>query len=752
MSATMTSTLNTSNVRNSSRQTRTNPTRTSRVLGSSLRQNSLVSNLAPIPPEATEPAGFYPAITHFTDAITALPRDYRRHTSLLKEVDAKAWAPEENLQKLLQSCLAAKPSREETANSVSVVASVAGSVVGGHDDITGAVPDNASVRSAATTDITRAARRDLFGNLRHNLMVMMVTMDEKNHVINNANEELSRHLRRLNGSYPAIADEVSEDARLGSLKHWAYFETNPVRRGGTHLDRRQAAASLAALHATEAAERSENRREAVLAKKARLNQIDSDFDENRPAAKRPQPNGRNRRIGELTAENAGLGISGAAGGKRKKTEKGTAGSTNGERSLAAVGVGGHSMSREPSQQEQKKRKAPTSNPAGTAPARKRYNIPNSSSQIRLISSSRANIGAQDSPKLTSSPLAGAFGKDANKRSPVPGFARPASARARQNSTQMNDSTQARPSSSTSRKNIANGSGVTTATPELNSVAAMTGKSATEVKNTMKESTNQKGDRLIEDGGIDNNGNGMRGGILLQRSSSKASLKREANTSEETIGKASPRIPAPIITDVRTERSSRIVRASKTSTPIMGSFAESPDPADGTNGDISNGNPSKPKRVSRPRMKDHGLHDSLSPKALPPKRSHKKGAGLLAQANASAQSLRTLGAGASSDSLNGALDEPVGAEDLMSEDEAEGEDASDERYCYCNDISYGEMVACDNKNCAREWFHLRCVGLEKAPGKNAKWFCDECKELLVMKREGNGKGRGASVSVGGGNGK
>lgn len=630
-----------------------------------------------------------------------------------------------------------------------------GSIVGEHDDINSTVPDNASVHSTISTDATRAARRELYGNLRHNLMIMMVTMDEKNHVINNANEELTRHLRRLNGSYPAIADEVSEEARLGSLKHWAYFETNPIRRGGTHLDRRQAAASLAALHATEAAERSEHRREAVLAKKARLNQLDSDFDENRPAPKRAQANGRNRRIGELTAENAGLGISSAAGAKRKKTEKGAAGSTNGERSLAAVAVGGRPMSREPSQQEQKKRKAPTSNPAGTAPARKRYTLTNTSPLIRLTSSSRANIAAQDSPKLVSSPLAGAFGKDAHKRSPVPGFARPASSRARQNSSHTNDATQTRPASSTSRKHTANGNGVTAATPELSSVAAMTGKSAAEVKTTMKEFTNQKGDRLIEDGGDDTNGNSMRGGILLQRSSSKASFKREANASEEHVGKASPRIPAPIITDIRTDRSSRIVRPSKTSTPTMGTFAESPDPADGTNGDIINGIGSKPKRVSRPRMKDHGLHDSLSPKALPPKRSHKKGAGLLAQANASAQSLRNIGA--SSDSLNGALDDAGTGEDVMSEDEADGDEASDERYCYCNDISYGEMVACDNKNCAREWFHLRCVGLEKAPGKNAKWFCDECKELLGMKREGggsgvgNGKGRGASVSVGGGGG-
>lgn len=54
------------------------------------------------PPESAVPHGFYPALTHFTDAIVALPREFRRHNSLLKEVDAKAWALEENLLHLLK--------------------------------------------------------------------------------------------------------------------------------------------------------------------------------------------------------------------------------------------------------------------------------------------------------------------------------------------------------------------------------------------------------------------------------------------------------------------------------------------------------------------------------------------------------------------------------------------------------------------------------------------------------------------------
>jgi hypothetical protein len=34
-----------------------------------------------------------------------------------------------------------------------------------------------------------------------------------------------------------------------------------------------------------------------------------------------------------------------------------------------------------------------------------------------------------------------------------------------------------------------------------------------------------------------------------------------------------------------------------------------------------------------------------------------------------------------------------------------------RYCYCNQVSHGQMIACDNQNCSREW-----VGLVSAPSR------------------------------------
>lgn len=46
-----------------------------------------------------------------------------------------------------------------------------------------------------------------------------------------------------------------------------------------------------------------------------------------------------------------------------------------------------------------------------------------------------------------------------------------------------------------------------------------------------------------------------------------------------------------------------------------------------------------------------------------------------------------------------------------------------KYCICRQISYGEMVACDNVGCEIEWFHYDCVGITQPP--KGKWFCPDC---------------------------
>ncbi|KAL5218543.1 hypothetical protein ABZP36_019227 [Zizania latifolia] len=51
------------------------------------------------------------------------------------------------------------------------------------------------------------------------------------------------------------------------------------------------------------------------------------------------------------------------------------------------------------------------------------------------------------------------------------------------------------------------------------------------------------------------------------------------------------------------------------------------------------------------------------------------------------------------------------------------DPNEPTYCHCNQVSYGEMVACDNTDCKIEWFHFGCVGLKEQP--KGKWYCPSC---------------------------
>ncbi|XP_037824189.1 inhibitor of growth protein 3 isoform X1 [Lucilia sericata] len=75
--------------------------------------------------------------------------------------------------------------------------------------------------------------------------------------------------------------------------------------------------------------------------------------------------------------------------------------------------------------------------------------------------------------------------------------------------------------------------------------------------------------------------------------------------------------------------------------------------------------------------------------------------------------------------------------MVVEQTPEGEwsyDPNEPRYCTCNQVSYGDMVACDNDACPYEWFHYPCVGITQPP--KGKWYCPKC--TASMRRRGNRK--------------
>ena len=55
----------------------------------------------------------------------------------------------------------------------------------------------------------------------------------------------------------------------------------------------------------------------------------------------------------------------------------------------------------------------------------------------------------------------------------------------------------------------------------------------------------------------------------------------------------------------------------------------------------------------------------------------------------------------------------------------GEEEDDQLYCFCQTVSFGEMVACDNNDCKYQWFHYGCIGLNEPP--KGVWFCPDCRK-------------------------
>ncbi|CAD5210351.1 unnamed protein product [Bursaphelenchus okinawaensis] len=51
---------------------------------------------------------------------------------------------------------------------------------------------------------------------------------------------------------------------------------------------------------------------------------------------------------------------------------------------------------------------------------------------------------------------------------------------------------------------------------------------------------------------------------------------------------------------------------------------------------------------------------------------------------------------------------------------------EQTYCLCDQISYGQMIGCDNLHCSIEWFHFECVDIKAKPAKGVKWYCPLCR--------------------------
>lgn len=247
-------------------------------------------------------------------------------------------------------------------------------------------------------------------------------------------------------------------------------------------------------------------------------------------------------------------------------------------------------------------------------------------------------------------------------SPAPSVAapRPASSRARQNSIQSNvDHGRQRPASSASHR--PNG---TTSVPQEGPQISNGPRGSVEPKATKELTTIIKTEASKEEANsqVPNATNGLNKKDHPAKPDDAVSKPEPAQNHVQTT------TATVTATTVVTTKSGR---ASKPSTPAVGSFPD-----------------------AQPRSR--AARNTAATTAT--KRSHKKGAS------------------------QHAIPTRITDEDTNSSGHGDDEgevDADEPLYCYCNGVSYGEMVACDANDCEREWFHLDCVGLKAAPPSNSK---------------------------------
>ena len=267
--------------------------------------------------------------------------------------------------------------------------------------------------------------------------------------------------------------------------------------------------------------------------------------------------------------------------------------------------------------------------------------------------------------MISSPVVGSFPVTKGRNSPVPTpMQRTHSSRARQNSTQSvpQEVSRNRPPSLASVKPV-NGNSTRASQPEADKATMVNEKIVKESKKPARE-TIADIEQPVEE--VANGNEESRKEIPKPKRGLDKVPKREE--SEHNGGRTRAERPPSISTSI-----TRGGKASKTATPVSGSFPE-------------------PQRPRSGRATEAVI-----------KRSHKKGAGLAAQLAAQAAAAEE------------------GEDEEGSPPHGDEDDDSEPTYCYCNRISFGEMVACDNAGkCPKEWFHLECVGLTRPPAKNGKF--------------------------------
>ncbi|KAF2162914.1 hypothetical protein M409DRAFT_68870 [Zasmidium cellare ATCC 36951] len=769
----------------------------------------------------SQAAGFFSALQYFTDAITALPKEVQKQITLVKEVEAKVHGPNETMGEILDTLLEYPvPTRKPTAGAGGANAPTAGvlaltannstsgsanvSLVNGATGRHSVQPSLVgSLNGEETYDFeTERARRQQYHNLRMITAGLLPNLDEKNVVLSEATRVLALQQTRVDSVWPHVESELSEEARMGSMTHWAYSDNRQKtkttasgaqnRRDVAATNNLAAAASM--LHETEIAQaRRDAGREATREKtkgKRTEQPGDSDFDDKPRKAPKISKKAAN-------AAAAGLGIStnGEPATKRKKVDK-SLGAPGMERTISATG---------------KAAKASKETPRSTAAAATEPVVKKTKGKPGPPPKKKVPASAQNSPMLASSPLVASS-------NPVfePPNGRPQSSRARQNSTATNlrheqlqdeEAVTSRPTSASGKSN-GNGNGER-------------GNGRRKVHETTEQHDeivgDEHGDKHLKDAADKMK---QEDTDMPDAGAERPAASRSGSNSRKNSGRNSkvgtPRTDsfpadAPGMSRTRSTRSKPNARgegddSDSVEPPLAGTgtgkhrrhasnshlvkqlapFNKSPDldrhrggedmdeELDSLDEKHLGEDEAEPEEVApvleqearrsstrRPVSRRNTVNNirsspapmsrESSPPVSPPptttRGSGRSSSRREAEAEAARREAEAEAEAEAEEAEAEVEEEPVAqpeADDEDEESEHDPDDPDEPKYCYCNRGSYGEMVACDNDSCPREWFHLGCTELREAPSEEEKWYCRECRPLFGQKvgRKGKaGRGRG-----------
>ncbi|PSK60752.1 hypothetical protein B9Z65_902 [Elsinoe australis] len=638
------------------------------------------------------PPGFFPAIQHFTDAVAALPKEVMRHFTLMKEVEAKIHGPTQDMTQLASRIATLptpprrthKPSHQTllsfTANNSSGVNSANPSVING--SLPAFIPPSVAEAAAQAAQPTQEEqhaelqRRQEFYNLRMTIGQILANLDERNVCLAEANRTLDKQLLRMDRVLPHVESEIHEEARLGSLTHWAYADNKKKAQQAPERARRDVAATsslaaaAAAIHEDDiAAARNEGREKT---KKSRAQHVDSEFEDRGPPKKSHH---KGKKAAEPTEpKSAGASTSTVQPPKKRKVDK--AGGAAMERTSSTAG---------------KTAKAQAGTPRATPaaePAKKKSKPP----VPTLTKKAKASAGspAQSPRMVAASPTMASFTFPGETSAQRP------SSRMRQGSSTLQQSTLAEQPS-----------------PAVNGDKKKNGdkrQSGTDTKGVAVESIEEIQDTEMFDAGT----NGNAPPSVDSTNNDKKPPVSESDTRPGTAGSPDPDAVPMVRTRSNGVRSTEPGSHAQKSAIRNGERSHS---RAGSNQHILRQIASFNKSPRTARRELYGSNDESStgedkPEVVRPRR----------QGRASRRQ----------ESRQQTPEEEMRDDEVADEEEADGEeeeqdpdDPNEPKYCYCGRGSYGIMIGCEEDKCPAQWFHLGCTGLKEVPDESVKWYCKMC---------------------------